>query len=310
MVRCCSPAPWCGHCKNLAPEWDKAAKGLEGIVNIGAVDMTTDQQAGAPYNIQGYPTIKLFGLNKNAPTDFTGGRDAASIINFAIEQAKSAAIARANGNAGGSRTGGSSSSSSGSSSGSNQRDEVVVLTKDNFASQVYNSKDVWLVEFYAPWCGHCKKLQPEWEGAARKLKNAVKLGKVNCDEHQSLCQEFRVQGYPTIKYFKPASTGASSAEEYQGSREEAGIVKYGMDLFTKFGGNLEVKQLLSEESFKKDCTESDQSSRCSPRRLLHLLLAAHPRLECRAEVEGSQRHPRGHEGVHQLPAGVPLEPGR
>lgn len=273
MVRFFLPAPWCGHCKNLAPEWDKAAKGLEGIVNLGAVDMTTDQQAGAPYNIQGYPTIKLFGLNKNAPADYNGGRDATSIINFAIDQARNAAVARANGNTGGSRTTGSSSS--GSSSGSNVRDEVVVLTKDNFASQVYGSKEVWLVEFYAPWCGHCKKLQPEWEGAARKLKNAVKLGKVNCDEQQPLCQEFRVQGYPTIKYFKPGSSGASSAEEYQGSREEAGIVKYGMDLFSKFGGNLEVKQLVSEESFKKDCTESEQSSLPSRRRLLPVLLAAY-----------------------------------
>lgn len=309
MVAYFSPAPWCGHCKNLAPEWEKAAKGLEGIVGVGAVDMTTDQQAGAPYNIQGYPSIKLFGLNKNSPIDYNGGRDAASIINFAIDQARSAAIGRGTGNAGGSRTGGSSSSS-GSGSKSAGPDEVVVLTKSNFASQVYNSKEVWMIEYYAPWCGHCKKLQPEWEGAAKKLKNAVKLGKVNCDEEQALCQEFRVQGYPTIKYFKPSSSGPSSAEEYQGSREEAGIVKYGMDLFTKFGGDLEVKQLVSQESFQKDCTESEQSSFGSPRRLLHLLPATHPRLERRAAGKVSQGHPDRHEGIHQLPAGLPVEPGR
>ena len=54
-------APWCGHCKSLAPEYEKAARALKGIINIGAVDMTTDQAVGAPFNIQGFPTIKFFG---------------------------------------------------------------------------------------------------------------------------------------------------------------------------------------------------------------------------------------------------------
>jgi protein disulfide-isomerase A6 len=63
-------APWCGHCKNLAPEWEKAAKALKGVVKVGAVDMTTDQSVGQPYNIQGFPTIKLFGLDKKKIVDY------------------------------------------------------------------------------------------------------------------------------------------------------------------------------------------------------------------------------------------------
>lgn len=57
-------APWCGHCKKLTPEWEKAAKGLKGFVKLGAVDMTTDGDAGRPYDIKGYPTIKWFGFDK------------------------------------------------------------------------------------------------------------------------------------------------------------------------------------------------------------------------------------------------------
>jgi len=57
-------APWCGHCKSLAPEYDKAAKALEGIVKLGAVDMTTDESVGGPYGIKGFPTIKFFGAKK------------------------------------------------------------------------------------------------------------------------------------------------------------------------------------------------------------------------------------------------------
>ncbi len=65
-------APWCGHCKSLAPEWAKAATALKGIVKLGAVDMTAHAEVGQPYGIQGFPTIKIFGQNKAKPTDYQG----------------------------------------------------------------------------------------------------------------------------------------------------------------------------------------------------------------------------------------------
>jgi protein disulfide-isomerase A6 len=44
-------APWCGHCQQLTPTWEKSAKVLKGVVKVGAVDMTTDESVGAPYGI-------------------------------------------------------------------------------------------------------------------------------------------------------------------------------------------------------------------------------------------------------------------
>lgn len=58
---------------------------------------------------------------------------------------------------------------------SNPKD-VIELTDENFDKIVLNSEDMWLVEFYAPWCGHCKNLAPEWATAATQLKGKVKLG--------------------------------------------------------------------------------------------------------------------------------------
>jgi len=88
-------APWCGHCKNLAPAWEQAAKQLKGVVKFGAVDMTTDQSVGQPYNIQGYPTLKFFGDNKSSPIAFEGGRDVDSIRKWALSQTAKQVNARA-----------------------------------------------------------------------------------------------------------------------------------------------------------------------------------------------------------------------
>ncbi|CAF4690914.1 unnamed protein product, partial [Rotaria magnacalcarata] len=59
--------------------------------------------------------------------------------------------------------------------------------------------DIWFVEFYAPWCGHCRNLAPEWKRAATALKGIVKIGAVDADSHKSLGQQYGVSGFPTIK---------------------------------------------------------------------------------------------------------------
>ena len=53
------PTHRCGHCKNLAPEWEKAAKALKGIVRVGAIDMDKYQARGGEYGVRGFPTIKV-----------------------------------------------------------------------------------------------------------------------------------------------------------------------------------------------------------------------------------------------------------
>ncbi|KYN37122.1 Protein disulfide-isomerase A6 [Trachymyrmex septentrionalis] len=97
---------------------------------------------------------------------------------------------------------------------------VVDLRPNNFDNLVLNSDHIWVVEFYAPWCGHCQQLTPEYDKAATALKGVVKVGAVNADEHKSLGSKYGVRGFPTIKIFgldkKP--------EDYNGPRSAAGIV--------------------------------------------------------------------------------------
>lgn len=85
-------APWCGHCKNLAPEYAKAAASLEGLVKVAAIDcdVETNKQLCAMHDVKGFPTIKVFsGGLKTVPEDYNGPRTAAAIVDYAVKTIKS-----------------------------------------------------------------------------------------------------------------------------------------------------------------------------------------------------------------------------
>ena len=75
--------------------------------------------------------------------------------------------------------GGGSGGGSGGSGGSDK--DVVELTEGNFDKLVLQSEDMWLVEFFAPWCGHCKNLAPHWASAATQLKGKVSEAQIFCN---------------------------------------------------------------------------------------------------------------------------------
>jgi protein disulfide-isomerase A6 len=104
---------------------------------------------------------------------------------------------------------------------------VIELTEENFDRLVLESDDVWMVEFYAPWCGHCKVAAPEYSAAADELAGDAKVGAVDATVHEGLAQRFGVRGFPTFKVFPAgAKNGDSSAEDYNGARESSEFVKF------------------------------------------------------------------------------------
>jgi protein disulfide-isomerase A6 len=131
-------APWCGHCKNLAPEWAIAGTTFDesdGIV-IADVDATENPALAQKYGVQGYPTIKFFPSRSSEPEEYTGGRSADTIVSWVNDKiGTSKKVKKA-------------------------PTPVTVLDAASFDAVALDPTKNVMVEFYAPWCGHCKVTPP------------------------------------------------------------------------------------------------------------------------------------------------------
>ncbi|GJN40491.1 hypothetical protein PR202_gb29712 [Eleusine coracana subsp. coracana] len=112
-------------------------------------------------------------------------------------------------------------------SSSPEGEAVLTLDVDNFDDAVAKHPFM-VIEFYAPWCGHCKNLAPEYEKAAQELSKhdpPIVLAKVDANEEKNrpLATKYEVQGFPTLKIFR---NQGKNIQEYKGPREAEGIVEY------------------------------------------------------------------------------------
>eukprot|EP01094_Clydonella_sp_ATCC50884_P024368 TRINITY_DN608_c1_g1_i1.p1 TRINITY_DN608_c1_g1~~TRINITY_DN608_c1_g1_i1.p1 ORF type:complete len:417 (-),score=162.41 TRINITY_DN608_c1_g1_i1:267-1442(-) len=144
--------------------------------------------------------------------------------------------------------------------------KVVQLEASNFKQLVLDSPDVWMVEFYAPWCGHCKNLAPQWETAASNLEGVVSIGAVNCDEdkNKQLCGQYGVQGFPTIKVAAPNKADAKKKfDDYRGERSAAAIAKFASSSIPNVVTSVTKK---SFEGFVADATDHTYALLFTPKK--------------------------------------------
>lgn len=87
---------------------------------------------------------------------------------------------------------------------------VVTITEDNFKTEVLNSEQPVLVDFWASWCGPCRMVSPIVDEIAEESDGNFKVGKINVDEQPDLAAQFNVMSIPTLMVFKNGAVAESA----------------------------------------------------------------------------------------------------
>lgn len=199
-------APWCGHCQRLAPIWNDLASALEHdeSVNIAKLDCTEYRPICKDFDVKGYPT--LLWIEDGKKVDKYSGPRTVEDLKAYVENR----LAKPKEDEAKPKEDEKEATEEG------EGDVVIALSADNFPQVIKN--DVTFIKFFAPWCGHCKRMQPTWQQLALKFvgDEKVKIAKVDCTltENRDLCSEQDVQGFPTIFIYK----NGEKITEYNGNR--------------------------------------------------------------------------------------------
>ena len=129
----------------------------------------------------------------------------------------------------------------------NPQGKSTPLTAENFQRLVTMTHDPWFVKFYAPWCGHCQAMAPNWQGMARQMQDSMNVGEVNCDVEKRLCKDVKVRGYPTILFFR-----GGERVEYDGLRGLGDLVSFANKAVAVGEGVKDVSAAQFEEMETKE----------------------------------------------------------
>ena len=215
---------------------------------------------GSPYGVKGFPTLKFFGGDKAKPTDYNGQRTADGLISFSIGEAQKLAKSRLSGG-GKSSSGNKQKTEQKKKEGENTKtktggSDVMELDSSNFDTTLVDSTDMWMIVFYAPWCGHCKRLHPEWDKAAAALKGVAKFGKVDADADKELNNRYGIRGFPTIKVFMPGGD-LDKPITYEEGRDEPAFIAYVNKMMDGKIPN-PLTQLITSKIFNDKCMKDSK----------------------------------------------------
>jgi protein disulfide-isomerase-like protein len=202
-------ASWCGHCKRLKPEYEKAAAiiGRRGLdpdrVVMAMIDADKYDRIRDEYAIQGFPTIKLFHASDNLVEDYQGGRSAAELLSYLESKAQE--------DASGKRLQTVDDESKGG------RKFVQELTPETLDALLEQPDKAVLLMLYAPWCGACQRLKASYEKLAEYFasrREDVVIARLDADKHASeVEQRIKIEHYPTFRFWRKGGPEKRAMDE-------------------------------------------------------------------------------------------------
>ncbi|XP_014614550.1 PREDICTED: dnaJ homolog subfamily C member 10-like [Polistes canadensis] len=161
---------WCAPCQHLAPEWTAVAKILNILpfVKVANVDCEVENNLCRLQEVGSYPNIRLYPRdrkNLNKAIKYDGPHKMWHMLKWISTYFPT---------------------------------KVYDLDPSSLRKKVFSGKNVWLVDFYAPWCDHCQKLDPHISVTAQLFSNKVNFGKFNCEQYHTQCSQAGVKAYPTL----------------------------------------------------------------------------------------------------------------
>ena len=233
--------------KYLKPEYEKAALAMKGIFNLGAVNAKSSKSLLSKYNITSTPTMKFFGKNKNEePKDFNSQLRARFIIEKMFLRVQSYVNSRIN-----------ITDDEAILYNIEHNPNIVQLNDKNFDETVQKNELMWLIVFYSPKCGICQEFLPIFVKAYEKVKDIAVFGMINGLINKNSAKRFDLNGYPHLIVYSPGFGRLKKVEEYNGPRDEDGIVNYILKKSESYDYVKEPPQITNQDILKQECIDRE-----------------------------------------------------
>ncbi|PIL36535.1 hypothetical protein GSI_00224 [Ganoderma sinense ZZ0214-1] len=213
-------SPYCHHCRAFAPTWTQLVqendKKADPGIHLAQVNCAVHGDLCTKHHVDGYPQMNLYKDGKFVET-FNQARGLDILTDYLAAHAEP--------------------QDPPAPEPTSQESPPQVTDKDELAEQMVSHEDLnpagtvlsldeknfreivdkghVFVKFFAPWCGHCKKLAPTWTQLAGQMQHKLNVAEVNCEAHNALCKMQGITGYPMLHYYG----GKGTKTEYTGGRK-------------------------------------------------------------------------------------------